>query len=68
MKLIKEYMCDNRTPTDKEIEEAVNIATTEDCVVKLFWVHPYSGEYRAYIKPNTTIEEVKENLPKCYAV
>ena len=68
MKLIKEYMCDYTKPSDKEIEEAVNIAATEDCVVKLFWVHPYSGEYRAYIKPNTTIKEVKEKLPKCYPV
>ena len=68
MKLIKEYMCDKRTPSDKEIEEAVNIATTEDCVVKLFWIYPYSGEYKAYVYPADTVEEVKEKLPKCYAL
>lgn len=66
MKLIKEYMCDREIPSDNEIEEAVNIASTEDCIVKLYWYYPYSGDYAVYIKPNTTVKEVKEQLPICY--
>lgn len=66
MKLIKEYMCDNITPSDNEIEEAVNIASTEDCIVKLYWYYPYSGSYNVPIYPNATVEKVKEKLPRCY--
>lgn len=68
MKLIKEYMCDNETPSNKEIEEAVNIATAENCIVKLYWYYPYSGDYVVCIKPNATVKEVKEQLPRCYPI
>ena len=68
MKPIKEFMCDYTKPSDKEIEEAVSIASTEDCVVKLYYNYPYSGNYKVYVHPNETVEEVKEKLPKCYAV
>lgn len=35
MKLIKEYLCDNQTPSDAEIMECLEIVSKEDCVVKL---------------------------------
>ena len=68
MKLIKEYMCDNSKPSDNEIEEAINVAYTEDCVVRLLWVYQYSGNYEVLIYPETPVEEVKRQLPKKYCV
>lgn len=68
MTKVKEFICDNRTPSDKEIEEAINVASTEDCVVRLLWVFPYSGNYEVLIYPYTPVEEVKRQLPKKYCV
>lgn len=65
---VKEYMCDGRIPSDKEIEEAISVASTEDCVVRLLWVYPYSGNYEVLIYPETPVEEVKRQLPKKYCV
>ena len=41
MKLIKEYYCGERTPSDEEIKESLEIVEREDCVVKLKWFIPF---------------------------
>ena len=68
MKLIKEYLCDDRMPTDDEIWEALQIANKEDCLVKLRWFFPYSGRYELHITKDMSFEECKDTLPKCYPV
>lgn len=68
MKLVKEYLCDNRTPSDEEIRECLEIANKEDCIVKLTWLFPHNGWHKRYIKKNVTFEEVKDSLPKSYGV
>ena len=35
MKYIKEYLCDNETPSDGEIRECLEIVNKEDCIIKL---------------------------------
>ena len=49
MKLVKEYYCGQRTPTDEEIKESLEIVEKEDCIVKLKWFIPYNGWHRRYI-------------------
>lgn len=68
MKLVKEYLCDKRTPSDEEIIECMAIVDEEDCVVKLTWFFPYNGWHKRYIKKGMTFEEVKESLPTCYGI
>ena len=68
MKLVKEYLCDNRTPSDEEIKECIEIAKSEGCVVKLKWLFPYNGWHERYISPDMTFEGVKSSLPTTYAV
>lgn len=68
MKLIKEYLCDNRTPSDEEIMECLEIANKEDCIVKLKWFFPYSGWYHLTATKDMTFEECKDKLPKVYGV
>lgn len=68
MKFVKEYQCDSRTPSDEEINECLDIAEKEDCIVKLRWYFPYSGWYERYIKKGMTFEECKNSLPKRYGV
>lgn len=68
MKLVKEYLCDDRTPTDNEIMESIKIANEEECIVKLKWFYPYNGWHRLYIKKDMTFEECKAKLPKVYGV
>ena len=43
MKLVKEYYCGQRTPTDEEIKESLKIVEKEGCVVKLKWFIQYNG-------------------------
>ena len=68
MKLVKEYLCDNKKPSDEEIKECIEIANKEDCAVKLKWFYPYNGWHERYIKKDMTFEEVKDSLPKIYGL
>lgn len=68
MRLIKEYLCDNRTPSDEEIKECIEIAKEENCVVKLKWLFPHNGWHERYIKDDMTFEEIKDTLPTHYGV
>lgn len=68
MKLVKEYECDNRTPSDEEILQSIEIANTEDCIVKLKWFFPYSGWHSLHITKGMTFEDCQEQLPKYYPV
>lgn len=68
MKLVKEYLCDNRTPDNEEIKECIDIVNSEDCIVKLKWFFPYSGWYELKISKGMTFEECKNKLPKRYPV
>lgn len=68
MRLIKEYLCDNRTPSDEEIKECIEIAKEENCVVKLKWLFPHNGWHERLIKRDMTFEEIKDNLPTHYGV
>ena len=68
MKLIKEYLCDDRTPSDEEIRECLEIVEREDCTVKLKWFFPYNGWHRMYIEKGMTFEDCKGKLPRVYGV
>lgn len=50
MRLVKEFVCDNRTPSDEEIRECLEVVETDSCVVKLIWFFPYNGRHELYIK------------------
>ena len=68
MKLVKEYLCDKRTPSDEEIREAIEVANNDNCIVKLRWFFPYNGWHELYVEKNMTFEQCKEKLPKRYGV
>lgn len=68
MKLIKEYQCDSRSPTDEEILEGMKISKSEKCIVRLNWFFPYSGHYHLDIIEGMTFEDCKNKLPKVYPV
>lgn len=68
MKLVKEYLCDNSTPSDEEVKDCIRIAKEEDCVVKMKWHFPYNGWHERYIKKDMTFEEVNDSLPTIYGV
>lgn len=68
MKLVKEYLCNNSTPSDEEVKDCIRIAKEEDCVVKMKWYFPYNGWHERYIKKDMTFEEVNDSLPTIYGV
>lgn len=68
MKLVQNYRADERIPADYEINQCIEIANREDCIVHLEWVFPYSGRYSVDIIKGITYEVVKNKLPKCYQI
>ncbi len=68
MKLIKEYLCDNKTPTDEEIKKCIEITNIEDCIVKLKLFFPYNGWHKLLIQKGMSFDECKDKLPKVYGV
>lgn len=68
MRILKDYWCDS-TPTDEEIEEAISIASADDCVVNLQWFVKYNGYYRAVITKDDTLEYIKQRfIPRMYGM
>lgn len=68
MKLIKEYLCDNRTPSDEEIMECLEIVNNEDCTIKLTWFFPYNGWHKLFIEKGMTFDECKNKTRRVYGV
>lgn len=56
-------------PSEKDIEEAINIAKSLDCWVKIVWrPNVYTYEYSVLIKENSVLEEVMNLIPTSYPV
>lgn len=68
MKLVKEYLCDSRAPSDKEVRESIEIAEREDCIVKLKWFFPYNGWHRLFVKKGMTFDDCKDKVLKVYGM
>ena len=68
MKLVQNYRADESTPTDDEINQCIEIANREDCIVHLEWFFPYSERYSVDIIKGMTYEVIKNKLPECYPV
>ena len=65
---VKEFFAENRIPTNYEIQEAIDIAKEENCVVKLTWFINYNGYHHIYIKKDMTLEECVAKIPRRYGV
>lgn len=68
MKLVKNYKADERIPNDNEINQCIEIANKENCIVHLEWYFPRSGRYSVDIVSDMTYEEVKNKMPQSYPV
>lgn len=67
MKEVKLFKCE-KTPTDDEITESIKLATEQNIVVRLEWFVQYSGTYRTDIDSDSTIETVRNSMPKVYPI
>ena len=65
---VKEFFAENRIPSNYEIQEAIDIAKEENCVVKLTWFINYNGYHYIYIKKDMTLEECVAKIPRRYGV
>ena len=52
---VKEYRCSN-TPSDEDINEALTLSKTMNCVIKISWFVKYNGEYARFVRPDSTFE------------
>lgn len=68
MRLVQEYICDDRTPSDDEICQAISIAENNDCIVKLMWFFPYNGWNHILIDSDMTFEDCKAHIPRTYSI
>ena len=66
MKQIKEFLCDENSPTVDEIEHCLKAAKNEDCVINLCWIGPNAYMYYIFIRDGMTFEECIEQIPKFY--
>jgi len=67
MKPIENYYCEG-SPSDEEICEAMEIASEKICVVWLHWFVKYNGWYKAIVKPTSTFDDVKIQIPTIYGM
>ena len=68
MKQIKEFLCDENSPTVDEIEHCLKAAKNENCVIFLRWIAVNSQMYSILIREETTFEECIEQIPKFYGL
>lgn len=64
---LKTYICDT-VPKDDDILKAMDIVKKEHVVIKLQWYVTYSGTYNVVIAQDSTIESVREQMPKIYPI
>lgn len=63
----KTYACDG-TPRDEDVLQAIEIAQRENCQIMLCWHVKWSGNYSVLVKPDSTLESVKEKIPRVYGI
>lgn len=66
---VKLYQCEfDRTPTDDDLLKCIEIAKEDDCIVHLQWCLKWSGNYYVQVTKDSTLETIKERLPKIYGI
>ncbi len=64
---VKTYYCD-RVPQDEDIRQALDIVHRDGVLVKLQWYVRYSGTYTAMIAGDSTMADVKKQIPAVYGI
>lgn len=54
-------------PTDEDLQEAIKISRTTDCLVSLVWA-VYHSSYRVLIQATDSLSDVKNKMPKVYGL
>lgn len=67
IKEVRTYWCDGQ-PQDEDIQKGLDIAKTDKCIVNIRWTVHWSGVFTVSMNEESTVEEVKEQLPKGYPV
>lgn len=63
---IKHYYCDN-IPSDTGILEGMNIAKEKQFRVMIHWF-AFGGEYTVTIDKNSSLDDVKKQMPRVYGM
>jgi len=63
---IKHYYCD-KIPSNMDILEGIDIAKEKQCRVTIHWF-VLGWEYIATIDENSSIDDVKKQIPKVYGM
>lgn len=63
---IKHYYCDD-TPSNMDILEGMNIAKEKQCRVTIHWF-VFGWEYSATIDENSSLDDVKKQMPTVYGL
>lgn len=66
---VKTYTTEfNESPSDNDIKECIELAKKYNCVINLVWTLKWSGHFSHYIHPNSTFEDIKNTMPRCYGL
>ena len=64
---VKEYIS-NGHPSDEDIQQCIDIANSQNCIIHLKWFIQYNGWNDRYIYPGSNLEETLDRLPKIYGI
>lgn len=64
---VKNYKCDS-TPNEQDIQQAISISESTGCLINLYWIKSYSDKYSVIVSPDSTVESIKEKMPKYYCI
>ena len=66
---VKLYQSDFDTvPNDEDLLKCIEIAKKNDCMVQLKWCLKWSGNYYITATKDSTLESLKERMPKTYGL
>lgn len=68
MRKVELYEVGNWGPTLEELNEALQVAETEHCMIRLLWKSPCNPEHHLDVKEGDNLQELQGKLPKRWSM
>ena len=63
------FQCDfDHVPSDADLLKCIDIAKGNGCIVQLQWTLKWSGNYFIQVTKDSTLQTLKDKLPKSYGI
>lgn len=66
---VRLFQCDfDCVPNDADFLKCIDIAKGNGCIVQLQWTLKWSGNYSIQVTKDSTLQTLKDKLPKTYGI